>query len=799
MRSSWLRLPSQWRNKSLRTALLQRNSDPANASFPWHDADALWTTRGWIYTLFHFPTGRFYVGQTIRLIWDRTREHWWNRHRCPDLLHQAIANDTTPFHFLMLPLEKLPDLQDERPTSRKKVLRRIAHTRERYWTAKLNTLWPHGFNSAWPGYPVDSRVHRRAQQPQQSPSPSPQQGTFDEVAADWVSRSLSQDPSALHDLSQWPKQQLSDLLDWIQEHVPDADRRLGLLHMETKLINVLKARKAEAPSRHFLKVTYTHNQARLLRLREVLRDPEVFTRHPNPEVAAAIMVCDKFNPQWQAAITNYSKVAEELDAEAALRDDLSHCRCQQALHPAAPEHLVRGHVLSVDSTALRWPYLRSLSKKGKKYRLEGPVDSIFDELKAGLDGYVTWASSHKPQDLRCRAALESWSQAVQDRCLRNWRSSLSPDDLRRPEGYPGLKAQIREAQRDLVFILDDRAPHGVLFVCKRWYQKEMAAYLQDDKVFEVTCRPWDAVLGELRAFNDRLCFPTGTGIPYNYGIWKPLKEKFRFICGTRNSPSPSPLMPSSSMAEAAPQRQKGPPRQPLYHLNKALVDICQVIERALRDKDERRQATEGVKAFWGIDSVGSFTQMVRTHKQEIVTHGMVCADFDTMYTAFRFGDIISRTMESFDEALAWQASQDPPPHDAPTPHCLRIHPSGWSWMGAGYDRPLFQELFTYSLTNNYTYNGGILRRQVQGMPMGWPPAPQVANLSCYPVEKAHAYALSPPRSAAVCRYIDDLFGAGVPFPSPEAYRLGWRITSEGDSVVYLGVKVHIKSEDSQRI
>ena len=78
------------------------------------------------------------------------------------------------------------------------------------------------------------------------------------------------------------------------------------------------------------------------------------------------------------------------------------------------------------------------------------------------------------------------------------------------------------------------------------------------------------------------------------------------------------------------------------------------------------------------------------------------------------------------------------------------------------------------------------------MGMGWAPAPQAANLSCYPVERAHAYKPEVPRTAAICRYIDDLWSAGMPFPSAEDYRLGYRVVSQGPSVVYLGVKVYIK-------
>ena len=63
--------------------------------------------------------------------------------------------------------------------------------------------------------------------------------------------------------------------------------------------------------------------------------------------------------------------------------------------------------------------------------------------------------------------------------------------------------------------------------------------------------------------------------------------------------------------------------------------------------------------------------------------------------------------------------------------------AGWSWNGLGYAMADLKELVTVAVQNNYTCNGGRVRRQIRGMPMGLPPAPQLANLACYPVERDH--------------------------------------------------------------
>jgi len=83
------------------------------------------------------------------------------------------------------------------------------------------------------------------------------------------------------------------------------------------------------------------------------------------------------------------------------------------------------------------------------------------------------------------------------------------------------------------------------------------------------------VTDEAKEFNKRGEFLTGTGIVYNYGIWKPTKGKFRLTAGTRSGPRP----------RDATRKPAGHSRQPLYEAHKALVRILPHIEDAVRDKD----------------------------------------------------------------------------------------------------------------------------------------------------------------------------------------------------------------------
>ena len=650
------------------------------------------------------------------------------------MLHTAIANELTPFSFVVFPLEFIPGdlyIEEDRETTRDN-FRLIATPRERYWVGRFNSLWSQGFNSAYPGKPVSAWVRRQWQLPE--PNRMELTPEADDLVArrvqQWLDRLHRDGGAALKEMDGWEKDTLRETLDWIQQNVPARERRANLIAVETAIIDMLREKWARRPKRHFLKVTFQNNNAVHLLLPHVLRDPRVYSKHPEPEVAAAIMVVNKFQPQVQALLCNYAKAAQELNVDSALQDTLEDCNCQMALLKPDREHLNQeGHVCTVDTRKLRWPYLRDLVKRGRKYRLESDIDDIFLSLRKALEEYCLWCSRGKSERLD---ALEKWADAVYEHCSRNWAEKLqSPDFVpANPSGYPRLRRDIQEAHKSLVFLLDDRAPHGFFVVCKRWYQREMAKYLNDNSVFEITNKSWEDVVEEARRFNAPTDFVTGTGIVYNYGIWKPTKGRFRFIAGTRSGPNP----------RNAPSKPAGPPRQPLYEAHKALVRILQLVEDALREKDKIRLSEEGIKAFWGIDSVNAFTRMVRAHSDIVLANGQETVDFCTMYTSFPFKAMIERTIYAIDEAWDFVLQRDAAMAEGEASLELTLGLKGWSKVGKGYSRAQVAELLTYLIEHNYVNIGGRVLRQIKGMPMGMPAAPQIVNLACSAVDKARRLA-----------------------------------------------------------
>ena len=165
-------------------------------------------------------------------------------------------------------------------------------------------------------------------------------------------------------------------------------------------------------------------------------------------------------------------------------------------------------------------------------------DTVAQELQAALTHYLSWATK-KEQDPRRLQQFQDWADAVEGKALANWKAAQAKKPITEMDGFPGLRQAIQEARKDLVFLHDDRAPHGLFVVCKRWYQQQMAEYLADQEVFERVDRPWEDIAKELATGLKRFGYELGDGVCYNYGIWKAKKGKFRNIAGLRRLSKPA--------------------------------------------------------------------------------------------------------------------------------------------------------------------------------------------------------------------------------------------------------------------
>ena len=96
----------------LRAAEAQARGDPTD----YYSPDVVMNRHGAIYAAYHFPTGKWYVGQTINTVPHRARQHWYSRRTDKDFLHLTLADDPDPMCWISLPVEYIPKEEWEEST-----------------------------------------------------------------------------------------------------------------------------------------------------------------------------------------------------------------------------------------------------------------------------------------------------------------------------------------------------------------------------------------------------------------------------------------------------------------------------------------------------------------------------------------------------------------------------------------------------------------------------------------------------------------------------------------------------------
>ena len=225
--------------------------------------------------------------------------------------------------------------------------RRVATARERYWTGQIGAMWPRGWNSAWPGHPFssDPRFHPTVLPPDEK------------SASEWVSRMSTTPEDARRQMKIESRENLTAVLDGLHSLYAPQKRTPVTRLLEQAIRQELTSRKQSAEKRDFIKFFYSNRQAQTLQLSEVLRDPAVFTQHPEPEVAAAIRVIHRFSPQIQSQLFNYAPVSIKVPPRPEalsqlLKEDPTVCPCRNAVRSPTPAHLHQGHVVTSDPNVL---------------------------------------------------------------------------------------------------------------------------------------------------------------------------------------------------------------------------------------------------------------------------------------------------------------------------------------------------------------------------------------------------------------------------------------------------------------
>jgi hypothetical protein len=179
-----------------------------------------------------------------------------------------------------------------------------------------------------------------------------------------------------------------------------------------------------------------------------------------------------------------------------------------------------------------------------------------------------------------------------------------------------------------------------------------------------------------------------------------------------------------------------------------------------------------------------------------------------MYEALEHSALIEGCMAA--AAEAWAHEQEA--HAARTgvrkeDVSLGLSRNGWAILTPELEKqqevlwltqPRLRDTLSFMLDNLYIQNGGTLRRQVKGVPMGLNCSGQMANAYGYAVESRWVDAKKP-NGTLFRRYIDDIFVAGPMamqpgegLPAEADYKMKYKLTSDStSSLIYIGVRLFV--------
>jgi hypothetical protein len=767
----------------LRTAEAASRGDTTN----YFDPEVAKHRHGLIYAAYHFPTGKWYVGQTINTLATRARQHWWARNRDKDFLHLTLADDPDPMCWVSFPVEYIPKECWEEPTPKsanfrdreRRNFRQYASVREKYWIQKLNTLWPTGWNTQYPGKPAAPWIKVKPVAQPQEPEPARDVRAARQVEDMWL-----KDPTAARAWLQGAsREDLGNVLDGLQLGLPPAQQTATVKAIAAAARDILRKRKAEKKQRDYVRLLYGNHMAATMDLPGIMKDPDVYRLHPEPDVAAAIMIVHRFQPNIAATLFNYKDWS--IAPAPMPTGEAEACPCHRQVLPGTA--LMEGHICDTDVTKLAGPYLRDILSKGRKFRLEQPMSSVLPRLEEGLEQYVSYKVRAKRGDAGYLMQLERWADAVMAKARTKVVQGAAAQ-LPMPDGYPGLRDQLRRAKAALMFGIEDRAPHAIFYMCGVLYASKLHERLNVPGAFVTETRPPKEVLQDLSTANETLGLTHHNRLPYLYGGYKAKKKAFRWIAGTSRV--------QDETAGSEEEDKKGAPRNALSDLAGCMVKVFQHILNTLQRKDQDRQSRGLPARYWVLDDIDAFVQEFRARSAELSKVPWATYDFTTMYEGLSHTSLITAWGMAAEEA--WKYEEEVRGEGS-----LLLGASGWyrksgissdsSQLWLSIDK--FLDCNMHLLSNLYTLNGDCFRRQVKGLPMGLECSPQMANLYGYAIE-AQWVDSKQPNIVLAKRYIDDIFVAGADAPNPgsgipseDDYAMKYKLTSESpDSLLYLGVR-----------
>ena len=717
--------------------------------------------KGVIYAIWSPLTPLIYVGQTINSSLHRFKQH----------VHTS-KNGTTPLahqmrlygyrNFLVFPLEVIKRDYQKVKSDRLTHFRKHALMRENYWIERLQSYVPRGLN-------VKSSSRNRTRR-HRSNNPM----TWARKKRSNVVNSVKKQ---VHSTCRWfafrdyhrrcgflvQKYETGQLDSIVLDSYRKAILWRMLLVVESAE-HAFQAASAEAVAmklREFLVIRNTPKRKRSknvcpiivewqgramrsIQLRSILE----MEKHKAlfPDTWPEVVISKRLPPTIANTIFNFTKVAKDMKTSGT-----KVCPCN-GLFPKKYRSL-GNCVYTGDISIVRHNDLRTILQYGANFRTRVADPDLVTAIENGLNSFITVQSIKLGLD---KSAFEAWKMMVLN-TVRT-RFATATQQSHGMEFTKSAHKYLRFLQNYLVLSPTDKAARNVSFICKRLYVTEILKneFINSGAYLEVKTPEMD-IIQEHRNFLSPKGLFGKEKFGYVYAIPKFHKStpKQRFIAGLANC--------TTTLC------------------SKTLTKVLTCVLKSLRDKDDFSILLSGVRRFFvvnGFEEPAEFLPRVRSIHNSSKWCPLYTGDFSTMYTTIPHSDLIEKLDSCVNEAVVWEATI----RGVDKEKIRFVIEDGECTYGVRSPRSkdvfkkqttvcmdTVKELIQFLVKNTFVKNGGILRQQVVGIPMGTNCAPLLANLYLYAYESTFIDRLVKSQGVEVARHfhmtfrlIDDLLSADNP-------------------------------------
>ena len=450
-------------------------------------------------------------------------------------------------------------------------------------------------------------------------------------------------------------------------------------------------------------------------------------------------ICYKLCNPIRLKICNYSKFLNDLTMDEARNILSNKCTCEDR---AAFVNSSYGHIFTGNLEVIEDPRLRQLMSKGAKFRIPNvvPWSTVKKDLFSSVEEHIVKLARRFGIEANC---FDDFKRHVFMRISKRI-SFVKFNNTERFVSLNSVKDSIEVLHRNFVVSTVDKASGNFAIVCKKYY---ISVLMNELGVNNSTFKPvgnvtYSPVQETEKTIVERHCilFKEDYNISFDDKckrlpriFWIPKLHKnpykFRFIAGARYCTTKT--------------------------LSVILNEALTVVRDGFKNYCDVIQKNSGLRYFWSIKSSSEFLEIVNSCNK---VFSLQVYDFSTLYTNIGHNDVISHLFQLFDIVFD---------SDSRKYLCVGWNRSFFSRRTyKGYhcfDLAKFKEAVHFVISEVYVAFGGLVFKQIRGVPMGGNSSPLLADLFLLHCEFVFMKKLVSSKKFGLAklmscntRYIDDL-------------------------------------------